>query len=217
MARESHDVQIVVDPACGRPGANGADLVADGRRLAEDRHGELGQRVPGKRLLLRLAVVCALGVSELSLGSPSAEAQTGKIYRIGALVPFSASDGAAYLDTFRERLRELGDVEGQNVAIEWRGANGMAERFPDLAAQLVRLKVDVILAVNNPAIAAAQRASRTIPVVMVMATDPVGAGFVASLARPGGNITGLSFQFTELGTKRVQLLREIVPNISRTA
>src|SRR5262245_49548771 len=147
----------------------------------------------------------------------AAEAQGGKTYRIGALTPFSDADGAPYLEAFRQGLRELGDVEGQHIAIEWRGAHGKAEQFPDLATELMRLKVDIILAANNPAIAAAQRATRTIPIVMVLATDPVGAGFVASLARPGGNITGLSSQFAELGPKRLQLLREAVPNVSRVA
>jgi len=111
----------------------------------------------------------------------------------------------------------LGDVDGKNIVIDSRHADGRADRLPDLAAELVRLKVDLILAMNNPGIAAAQRATKTIPIVMVGATDPVGSGFVASLARPGGNITGLSSQFAETGGKRLQLLREAVPNVSQIA
>ena len=108
-------------------------------------------------------------------------------------------------------------MEGQNIVLELRYADAHADRLPGLAAELVRFNVDVILAVNNPAISAAQRATRTIPIVMVIPTDAVGSGFVASLARPGGNITGLSIQFAELGGKRLQLLRETIPNVSRMA
>ena len=114
-------------------------------------------------------------------------------------------------------MRELGYVEGQNIVIEWRFAGGKTEQFPDLAAELVRLKVDVIVAPINPAIAAAQSATSAIPVVMVLASDPVGHGFVASLSRPGGNITGLTSQITELHAKLPQLLKEVVPNLSRVA
>ena len=152
------------------------------------------------------------------LASPlAAEAQAGKVYRIGVLQPLSTTDSAPHLDAFRQGLRELGDVEGQNIAIESRYAEGHADRLPALAAELIRAQVDIILAVNNPGIAAAQRATKTIPIVMVIATDPVGSGFVASLARPGANITGLSAQFAELGGKRLQLLREAIPNVSRVA
>jgi putative ABC transport system substrate-binding protein len=117
----------------------------------------------------------------------------------------------------REGLREFGYVEGQNIAFEWRVSGGRAERFPDFAAELVGLKVDVIVAADNPAIAAAQKATRTTPIVMVLATDPVGTGFVGSLARPGGNITGLTVQAPELQGKRLQLLKEVVPHASRVA
>jgi ABC-type uncharacterized transport system substrate-binding protein len=147
----------------------------------------------------------------------AAEAQIGKSYRIGFLAPSSASESASWVEAFRQGLRELGDVEGQNIVIEPRYADGHADRLPDLAVELVRVKVDVIVAGNNPAVAAAQRATRTIPIVMVFPTDPVGSGFVASLPRPGGNITGLSSQFAEIGSKRLQLLREAVPNVSRIA
>jgi len=116
---------------------------------------------------------------------------------------------------FRERLRDLGYVEGQNIRIEWRSSDGRAERFPALATELVRLKVDVIVAGDNPAIASAQKATRTIPVVMVLSQDPVASGFARSLARPGGNLTGLTVQGTDLQGKVLELLKEAVPSTAR--
>ena len=148
----------------------------------------------------------------------AAEAQkAGKVPRVGVLGVLSPEGSAPYASAFGEGLRALGYVEGQNVAIEWRHAHGNAERFPDLADELVRLRVDIIWAPNDPAIAAAQRATRTIPIVMMLARDPVAMGFVASLARPGGNITGLSTQAVDLVGKRLQLFREVVPKLSRLA
>jgi putative ABC transport system substrate-binding protein len=114
-------------------------------------------------------------------------------------------------------LRALGHVEGRNVAIEWRGAEGQASRFPALAAELVRLNVDVIVATVPPAIEAAQAATKTIPIVMVTPSDPIGAGFVRSFARPGGNVTGLTWQTREAVPKRLQLLKETVPALARVA
>src|SRR5262249_44061699 len=148
---------------------------------------------------------------------PAAEPQPTRIYRIGVLHPLSGPDGTPHLEAFRQGLRQLGDVEGQNIAIEARYADARADRLPDLAAELAPSKVDIILAVNNPASAAAQRATTTTPIVMAGATDPIGAGFVTALARPGGRITGLSSQFGEAGGKRLQLLREAIPNVSRVA
>lgn len=143
-----------------------------------------------------------------------AEAQRpGKVPRIGVLT--SATPESDRGRALREGLREFGYVEGRNIAFEWRVSGGLAERFPDFAAEMVKLKVDVIVAVDNPSIAAAQKATRTIPIVMVLSTDPVGTGFVASLARPGGNITGLTVQAPELQGKRLQLLKEVVPRASR--
>jgi putative ABC transport system substrate-binding protein len=118
---------------------------------------------------------------------------------------------------FRDGLRQLGYVEGKNIGIEWRWAHSQSERFPEFAAELVQLKVDVIVATNNPAVAAAQNATRTIPIVMVLVTDPVRLGFVASFARPAGNITGLTLQSPELAGKRLQLLKEAVPHLTRVA
>ncbi len=118
---------------------------------------------------------------------------------------------------FHEELRELGYVEGRNIVLEWRYSGGRAERFADLAAELVRLKVDLIVAGDNPAIAAAQRATQTIPIVMSGAMDPVASGFAKSLARPGGNLTGLTVQASDLHGKTLQLLREAVPSVARVA
>ena len=119
--------------------------------------------------------------------------------------------------TFKSELNDAVGIEGQHIAIEWRSAGGRAERFPDLAAELVRLKVDVIVATDNPAIAAAQKATSTIPIVMVVAMDPVSTGFVGSLARPGGNTTGLTVQGTDIQGKALQLLKDAVPTVSRVA
>jgi putative ABC transport system substrate-binding protein len=140
--------------------------------------------------------------------------QSGKIYRIGVLstVPVSLE-----IEPFRQALRELGYVEGKNIVIEARSAEGKSDRLPGLVAELVRLKVDVIVASSNPAIIALKQATQTIPIVMTVVGDPVGAGFVTSLARPGGNITGLSNIAEELSGKRLELLKEINPKITRVA
>jgi putative ABC transport system substrate-binding protein len=153
------------------------------------------------------------------LAAPLAtEAQpAGKVTRIGVLEPTSMASNAANLDAFRQGLRELGYVEGRNYIIEYRSADGRGERFPDLAAELVRLKVDVILTRGTPAVIAAKNATRTIPVVMAASGDPVLSGVVASLARPGGNVTGLSAIVDEVSGKRLELLRELVPGVSRIA
>ncbi len=132
------------------------------------------------------------------------------------LTGFSA-EGSPRISALRAGLLELGYVDGQNIGLDLRSARGRADEIPDLAAELVRVNVDIIVASNNPAVLAAQRATRTIPIVMVHATDPVGLGFVQSLSKPGGNITGLSTQGVEAVGKRLQLLREAVPNLSRLA
>jgi len=118
---------------------------------------------------------------------------------------------------FRQAISELGDVEGQNIAFEIRSADGRPERLPGLAAELVRLKVDVLVASSNVAVAAAQKATTSIPIVMTNTSDPVALGFVASLARPGGNITGLTIQAPDVAGKTLQLLREAVPGLARSA
>ena len=143
--------------------------------------------------------------------------QAGKVYRIGYLGGRSALPTTEV--AFREGLRELGYVEGQNLVIEYRSAEGKRKRLPDLFAELVRLKVDVIVpSPAPPAIRAAQRATRTIPIVMAgVHVDPVGAGFVISLARPGGNITGVTHLDARLHPKRLELLKEAFPRTSRVA
>ena len=148
----------------------------------------------------------------------SAEAQQPtKVPRIGYLAGASLSANAARIEAFRQGLRELGYVEGKNIVIEWRYAEGKLDRLPALAAELVRLKVDVIVTAGPTATRAAKEATATIPIVMAQDGDPVGNGFVASLARPGGNITGLSTLAPELSGKRLELLKEIVPKLSRVA
>ena len=151
-----------------------------------------------------------------ALAAPlTAEAQAGTGLRIGVLWS-AGEDAALFIGAFRQGLRELGN-KGQDAALEIRNAGGRPERLPGFAAELVRLKVDVILAQSNPAIAAAQKATTSIPIVMVLASEPVALGFVASLARPGGNITGLSIQTPDTAGKRLQILKEAVPNLSRVA
>src|SRR6266540_1489646 len=142
-----------------------------------------------------------------------AQQQRSKVARIGVLE--STSSSANQREALIAGLRELGYVEGKNMIIEDRWAEGNYERLPGLAAELVQMKVDVIVAGSTPAIQAAQRATSTIPIVMVRVGDPVGSGFVASLARPGGNITGLSNINVDLSSKRLELLRDAVPKLSR--
>jgi len=143
--------------------------------------------------------------------------QPTKMSRIGFLTAGSSSTIPTRIDAFRQGLRELGYVEDKNIVIEWRFAEGKLDRLSALVAELVRLKVDVILSAGAAVTRPAKEATRTIPIVMAQDTDPVGNGFVASLARPGGNITGLSSYSAELNGKRVELLKEIVPKLSRLA
>jgi putative ABC transport system substrate-binding protein len=164
-----------------------------------------------KAIVVELAAAFILGLFTPPL---SAEAQqVGKVYRIGILANVSGRIWGPFI----EGLRELGYVEGQNITIEFRSSEGKYERLPGLAAELVRLKVDVIVAPANENIVAAKQATRTIPIVMAGSVDPVGSGLVASLARPGGNVTGLSLSAPALAGKQLQLLKEIVPRISKVA
>jgi putative ABC transport system substrate-binding protein len=161
------------------------------------------------------------GTGALLLAVPlAAEAQpAGKVYRIGFLSPASPSDPRVqrFLAAFRNGLGELGYVEGQTIAIESRWAAGKYERLPGLAAELVRLKMEVIVTAAVPAIRAAKEATSTIPIIMAVVVDPVATGLVASLARPGGNITGLSLMTPELVGKQLEMLKEVVPKASRVA
>ena len=148
----------------------------------------------------------------------AAEAQqAGKVYRIGMLETRSSALNVASIDAFRRGLLDLGYKDGQNVEIVYRSSDGRDERFPDLASELVRMKVDLILTRGTPAALAAKSASRTIPVVMAASGAPVESGLVASLARPGGNVTGLSSGIGESYPKRVELLGELLPRLKRIA
>ncbi len=148
----------------------------------------------------------------------SAEAQQPmKVPRIGFLTTTPLSANLARIEAFRQGLRELEYVEGKNIVIEWRFAEGKADRLPALAAELVRLKVDIIITAGPQVTRPAKEATSTIPIVMAQDTDPVGNGFVASLARPGGNITGLATLSPELSGKQLELLKEAVPSLSRVA
>ena len=141
--------------------------------------------------------------------------RTAKTWRIGVLETVSAPMNASNFDAFRRGLRELGYIEGQSYLVEYRSADGQAERFPDLAAELVGLPVDLILTRGTPAARAAKAATAKIPVVMAAIGEPVGAGVVASLANPGGNVTGFSAFTIELAGKRVELAKEVIANLSR--
>jgi putative tryptophan/tyrosine transport system substrate-binding protein len=141
--------------------------------------------------------------------------QTGKIFRIGFLDPSTASGSAVLADAFRQELSKLGWIDGKNITIEYRFAEQKRERRPDLAADLVRLKVDLIVATGTAPALAAKSATTTIPIVMANVGDPVGAGLVASLARPGGNVTGVSALSVELNTKRLEVLKDAVPKLAR--
>ena len=142
----------------------------------------------------------------------AADAQpVGKVWRIGVLQASSPSVSEPFVEAFQQGLRELGYVEGQNIAGEYRWAHGQVEALPALAAELVRLHVDLIFVGGMAASLAARHATQTIPIVFVGVADPVGAGLIASLARPGGNRTGRSTQNAELGPKRLELLRDISP------
>ena len=168
-----------------------------------------------RRSISALIVGLALGILAAPLAAGAQ--QPKKVPRIGVLWTYSPTIAAPFAEAFRQGLRGLGYVEGQNVALEERWAEGRFDRLPALAAELVRLNVDVILAASTPAVQAVQQATRTIPIVMTQVSDPLESGFVASLARPGGNVTGLSLMHPELSGKRLQLLKEVVPKVSRVA
>jgi putative ABC transport system substrate-binding protein len=153
----------------------------------------------------------------LSTAPPAKAQQPAKVPRIGYLDGASLSVNATRIEAFRQGLRELEYVEGKNIVIEWRSADGKPDRLPALVAELIRLKVDVIVSTGTAATRSAKEATSTIPIVMTQDSDPVASGFVASLARPGGNITGLSNFTPELSGKRLEILREIVPKLSRVA
>jgi putative tryptophan/tyrosine transport system substrate-binding protein len=163
----------------------------------------------------KIAIHLTLCAMLFALSYPASAQQPTKVPRIGFLSGGSPSTNAR--EVFRQGLRELGYVEGKNIFIDWRFAEGKLNRLPALAAEIVRLKVDVIVTLGGRGTRAAKEATKTIPIVMAQVPDPVGDGFVASLARPGGNITGLSALGPELSGKRLELLKEAVPKLSRVA
>jgi putative ABC transport system substrate-binding protein len=169
--------------------------------------------------MTRIGVLSILfAVILLAVAIPAEAQEPKKIYRIGYLLPGNPTRESADSEAIRLALRELGYIEGQNIAFEYRYAEGKRDRFPELAAELVRLKVDLIVVSggNNPA-RALKNATKTIPIVMTGGSDPVEAGLVKSLARPGGNVTGLTNFARELGGKRLELLKEAVPKLARVA
>ena len=164
-----------------------------------------------------MLVIAALLLA-VAAASPLVDAQQPpKIAKIGVLVPSTPAATVHLIEAFRQGLRERGHVEGQNFVLELRYGEARAERISELARDLVSLKVDVIVTATDTAIAAVKQQTQTIPIVMVSSTDPVGTGFVASLARPGGNVTGHSTISPELSGKRLELLKETVPGLSRVA
>jgi ABC-type uncharacterized transport system substrate-binding protein len=189
------------------------------RAVSKDAGATHGKNVTAFTLSPLLSALCSVGALLLALSIPATAQQSVKMPRIGILLPWSPASGVslAFLEAFRAGLHELGYVESQNLAIEHRYAEGASERFPNLAAQLVRQKVDIIVTTAGPPSRAAKLATNTIPIVFTQVTDPVAEGLVASLARPRGNITGLSQVGPELAGKRLELLKESFPKIFRVA
>jgi putative tryptophan/tyrosine transport system substrate-binding protein len=175
----------------------------------------LGQQMQFDRLKRR-DFITLLGGASAVWPLPVWAQQPGKLPKIGFLGSGSASSWSSWNAAFMQRLNELGWVEGRTVAIEMRWAEGHSERFAEIAAELVRLKVDVIVT-SGLAVHATKQVTSVIPIVFAVASDPVGVGLVASLSRPGGNVTGLSQQSRELAGKRLELLREILPSLRRLA
>jgi putative tryptophan/tyrosine transport system substrate-binding protein len=167
-----------------------------------------------KKLVLSSLLAATLA---FVLGFAAEAQQPKKLYRIGILFVGSSSFYATWIDVFRQGLKELGYIEGKNITIDYRYGEGKADRLPSLAAELVGLKVDVIVSSSTPSVLAVKKATSTIPIVFVSISDPVASGLVASLARPGGNITGLSIVAVELSGKRLELLKEAVPSVTRVA
>jgi putative ABC transport system substrate-binding protein len=165
-----------------------------------------------RRIFIRL-----LGGAAVAWPLAARAQQVGKTPQIGYLGVSSPSLEPHYVEAFRQKLRELGHVEGKNIAIEYRWAEGQDDRLPNLTSELVRLKPDVIVTTGTPGAVAAMQATKTIPIVMASSADPVGSGLVASLARPGGNVTGFTILGPELEGKRLELLKQAVPGLSQLA
>ncbi|MGH7490475.1 MAG: ABC transporter substrate-binding protein, partial [bacterium] len=167
-----------------------------------------------KEVMKRREFISLLGIAMVARPLAARAQQSGRLPTIGFLGGATASAWTNWSAAFVQRLRELGWSEGRTVSIEYRWAEGRHERAAEIAAEFVRLKVDVIIT-SGGVLSAVKQATSTIPIVFAVANDPVGAGFVSSLARPGGNVTGLSLQTTDLAAKRLELLREIAPGIRR--
>jgi putative ABC transport system substrate-binding protein len=167
--------------------------------------------------MLRSIVICLPLTVLLFAISPAGAQQPKKAPRIGILSSGSPSSSKEVVEPLQQGLRDLGYIDGQNITIEHRYADGMAERLPNLAAELVQLKVEIIVVSGSPSTQAAMNATKTIPIVTTNANDPVGIGLVASLAHPGGNVTGLSNVGSDLGGKQLELLKEASPKVSRVA
>ena len=167
----------------------------------------------------RRKLIVALGAGALAGSLSTFAQQQGKVWRIGFLSSRRRPDSSDldFIGPFTQGMRDLGYVEGKNLLIEWRFADGKPERLPGLAAELVRLKVDVFVTQGSIAASAAQKVTTTVPIVMANASDPVGSGFIKSLAHPGGNITGLSNINVDIAPKRLEMLRSMVPKLSRVA
>jgi putative ABC transport system substrate-binding protein len=174
---------------------------------------ELCRRIQNRKWLRLVAIVLALALS----GAAVEAQQPKKTPLLGLLATGSPGSYAREIDSFRQGLRELGYVEGKNISIEYRYAEGMVDALPGLAQELVRLKVDIIVTSSGAAIRATKNATKTIPIVFATAADPVGAGIVASLAKPGGNVTGMVLLAPELNGKRLELLKEAFPKVTRVA
>ena len=172
----------------------------------------------GKRMKNRRKLIVAIGATALASPLASfAQKKPSKADRVAIMFLGSAAATAHFDEAFTQALKQLGHVEGKNVIMERRYADGKLDRLPGLAAEVVRTKADVIVTSNDAAVAALLRETQTIPIVMTVSLDPVATGFVASLPRPGGNITGLSYMSSELSGKRVELLKEVVPGLARVA
>src|SRR5262245_34685721 len=163
------------------------------------------------------SLIWLVAIVLLTTASPAFAQQPAKVPRIGFQLDAPVSVMTARIEGFRQGLRELGYIEGKNIVIEWRSSEGKAESRSEMAAELVRLKVDVIVSGGPTVTRVLREATTTIPIVMAQDTDPVGNGFIASLARPGGNITGLAALAPEMSGKQLELLKEIVPKLSRVA
>jgi putative ABC transport system substrate-binding protein len=168
-------------------------------------------------MITRRTFLCGLTLGTLAAPLAAQGQRAGKVAHIGYLSPLPAARDSSNLEAFRQGLRDLGYVEGRTALIDARYADGKLEMLPNLAAEIVRLNVDVIVVAPTPAVRAVQQATRTIPIVMAFSGDPVGEGFAAGLARPGGNITGHSAAVAEMSAKRVEFLKSLVPKLSHVA